>query len=606
MALSVQFNEKAAFASRQQVKHSRSLDQQFQRLSSGLRINNASDDSAGLSISTRMESQIRSHHRRMQNAQDAVSFSQTAESILGDSEKYLQRMRELAVQAASGTYNEDDRRSLQLEVDQLKSLLDTNDSSKFNQLSVFGEKRSFFISEDESRGLDVRVGPVAADNLGQLIRVTSNNTIDVTEALADGEFSIITHAGTFQIRGSHETDDQLSTSFRANSAIAKAGAINAATKDTGVVAIAEATVTASNKLNATDLNSNTYISINGQAISGFNMIENDTDGALQDAINAVHAETGVIATKNKDGALVLTAEDGRNIEINVEGAATLVGFQDQVIAGKLTLQSEDQFEASFTGDSNVSLGLLANQLIDDGSSTVTLLSNGKNDFVLNYSTTTPSDFITNGGVVNFSGTIDPGDAQTLIIGYNANTGELLLVDAGSNILDQTPFSGVDGTYTFTFGASTLNVELKNANFWDIQITFGVDDQVDALQIDAQSGAVVFGSGGAIMADKPLSVDTIDLSTQDGAEKAIFVLDYALKEVTEGRTKLGAAMNRLESTIRNLQSSSEHISSSKSRILDADFATETTLLAQTQIVQQASISLLAQANAAPSIALSLIA
>ena len=102
-----------------------------------------------------------------------------------------------------------------------------------------------------------------------------------------------------------------------------------------------------------------------------------------------------------------------------------------------------------------------------------------------------------------------------------------------------------------------------------------------------------------------SVNKVDISTRDGALKAIDTIDLALEHVSSSRADLGALQNRLESTINNLSTTSENLSASRSRILDADFASETAQLSRNQIIQQAGVSILAQANQQPQVALALL-
>jgi len=296
MALILQYNEFSSSAIQQQRQHTNRLRTSFERLSTGLRINGAKDDSAGLSISTRMESQIRSYRRRVSNAQDAISFSQTTEGVLAGTELLLQRMRELAVQAGNETLNDQDRHAIQLELEELKVEITRNNGQQFNNIDVFGEQRSFFISEDEQKNLNVKIQEVASQDLGRLIRSTSNTAVNTSLTTANGDLTLNVDGTDVLIRGSDASDDTLSTSLKSGSAIAKAAAINAATQNTGVTALVEETRTGSTKLSATTLTANTYLEINGAKITGFSTLENDADSQLKDTINAFAIEIGVIAS----------------------------------------------------------------------------------------------------------------------------------------------------------------------------------------------------------------------------------------------------------------------------------------------------------------------
>jgi flagellin len=223
------------------------------------------------------------------------------------------------------------------------------------------------------------------------------------------------------------------------------------------------------------------MTINGEMITGISVQADDADGTLVDTINALTEKTGVVATIADDNGLVLTAEDGRNIEVVTVGAPAGVGAAGtQVYRGGLVMQA----------DENIVIG--------------------------------------------------QGDGSAV---------------AGAN-QENTIFG-------MTLGVTTVG---KNTDF---------------------------------------SVDTIDVTDRAGANEAIDILDVALKQVAESRSGLGAVQNRMESTVRNLEVASENLSASRSRILDADFAQETAAFSRNQIMQQAGVSVLAQANQQPQIALALL-
>jgi len=126
-----------------------------------------------------------------------------------------------------------------------------------------------------------------------------------------------------------------------------------------------------------------------------------------------------------------------------------------------------------------------------------------------------------------------------------------------------------------------------------------------FEIAGSNAFVGFNSGGVFGVNSTKSVDSVDISTREGAVTALDVIDLALEDVSSQRAKLGALQNRLESTINNLSTTSENLTASRSRILDADFAQETAQLSRNQIIQQAGVSILAQANQQPQVALALL-
>jgi len=482
MGLYINTNLSALNAQRQLTSTSSALNRSFERLSSGLRINGAKDDAAGLSITTRFTSQIRGLNQAVRNSNDGISLAQTAEGALNETTNILQRIRELSVQAANDTNNDSDRESLQAEVGQLKTELDriagtTNfNGNKILNGSFLGAKVQVGANVGET--ISVSVSDARTTALGRQVRVTSASGVSTTSSFGTLSFTAAGATSAVTIRSSVAADDQLSTSNNANSAIAKARAINDASSFSGVRAIVGETTVNGATISAVTLDEATYLTINDQKISGFAVQANDADGSLVDAINAVSDKTGVVASLDQNSKLVLTAADGRNVEVSVTGAGTIGGLSAGVTGGKLTLQSNGQFDAKFATDTDAALG----------------------------------------GIV-------------------------------------------------TGGTST--------------------------------GTIVFG------VNSDSSVSSIDVSTRDGAVKALDIVDLALENVSSSRASLGALQNRLESTINNLSTTSENLSASRSRILDADFASETATLSRNQIIQQAGVSILAQANQQPQIALSLL-
>jgi flagellin len=488
MGLFINTNLSALNAQRQLGSTSQSLSRSFERLSSGLRINGAKDDAAGLSITTRFSAQIRGLNQAVRNSNDGISLAQTAEGALNETTNILQRMRELSVQSANDTNNDSDRASLQAEVAQLKSELDRiAETTNFNGNKILDGN---FLSRDIQVGanvgetINVSIAGMSTTDMARQVRVDTGAVGGIVLGGADIKFVSsmpgADPAGSF-IRGAIAADDQVSTSLNAQSAIAMSAAINSSTEFTGVRAIVgETSVIMANAIAASTLDGTDFITLNDQKITGFEVQANDADGSLKDAINAVSDETGVVASLDKDSKLVLTASDGRNIEFSTSAAGIAGNLLavDTVTTGNLTLQSDYQFDIEHTA-----------------------------------------------------------------AGHTA----LALTDLGA----------------------------------------------------AGAGTIVLG----VNSDK--SVTSVDISSRGGAVEALDVLDLALENVSAARADLGALQNRLESTINNLSTTSENLSASRSRILDADFAQETAQLSRNQIIQQAGVSILAQANQQPQIALSLL-
>jgi len=316
MGLFINTNQSALNAQRQLTSSSSALGRSFERLSSGLRINGAKDDAAGLSITNRFTAQIRGLNQAVRNSNDGISLSQTAEGALNETTNILQRMRELAVQSANDTNNASDRASLQAEVAQLKDELDRiATTTNFNGNKLLD---GTFIARDIQVGANVGETlsiTVAGAGTTQLARQARHDADTFVKAVGFGNALAINGA---TIRSTVAKDDRFSTTLSAFSAIAKANAINDSFSATGVRAIVNETeLKAQTAVTAMTLDADNWFEINGEKIAGFTFENNDATGTLVDAINAVASDTGVIASLDASGKLNLTAADGRNIAIEV-------------------------------------------------------------------------------------------------------------------------------------------------------------------------------------------------------------------------------------------------------------------------------------------------
>jgi flagellin len=493
MGLFVNTNSSSLNAQRNLNNNTRTLSRSFERLSSGLRINSAKDDAAGLAISDRMTSQIMGINQAVRNANDGMSLTQTAEGALQETTNLLQRMRELSVQAANDTNTSSDRQSIQDEMGQLTSELDRiAEKTTFNNQRILDGSfagAKFHVGANANDTLTVNVKDARASSLGRMARYEVNQVGDAAIDAGNALSFRSSDTSFYAVRDTAATDDVVSTTMRSTSAISKAAAINDSTQFHGVKATANSTIADLGAIAAGSFNATDNMVINGETIIGVTTQTDDADGSLVDAINALTDETGVVASIDSDNSLLLTAEDGRNIDVVINTSVAIGGpgidaNGADVYRGGLTLQSEGNIEI--------------------------------------------------GGAIDVNGNAAAGGAaQTNLLG-----------DPGG-------------------GALILGTNAQNA------------------------------------------VSTIDVTTREGANRGIEILDVALKQVATSRSGLGAVQNRMSSTVRNLEVASENLSASRSRIMDADFAQETAAFSRNQIMQQAGVSVLAQANQQPQIALALL-
>jgi len=467
----------------------------MERLSSGIRINNAKDDAAGLAISTRMTANIRGLAAAIRNANDGISLTQTAEGSLSSIGDNLQRIRELAVQSANSSNNATDRAALHAEAALLVTEIDrVASNSSFNGIKLLD-------GSYQDQSLQVGSGNEANDRISISIASAKASSLGVgggssysTPVSGGVVGSAALAAGSLSINGylvGAATDDGVSTTNPSASGIAVAAAINAINGQSGVIAAVQKTVLAGTTVTGfasailTDA-----VRINGVNIGAIGAANSAASRGAQmtAAINAKSSQTGVVATySTTSGAVDLSAADGRNINISLKGTTAVdVNLALKNVTGLGGLDGVSASAVAYTDSTTTSL--------------VKLSSSGA---------------------------------------------------AGINISGLTSAALTASGLTQAFTAAT-----------------------------ATAGA---------------GVSTVDLSTASGSQTALSTLDKAINTITDARASMGAYQNRLTASIANLEISSMNLQASRSRILDTDYAKETTNLAKAQIIQQAATAMLAQAN-----------
>ncbi|MEA5098048.1 MAG: flagellin, partial [Burkholderiaceae bacterium] len=370
MSSSINTNIASLNAQRNLANSQSALNTALQRLSSGLRINNAKDDAAGLSISDRMTSQINGMNQAARNANDGISLAQTAEGSLSQVSTNLQRIRTLALQSANSTNSASDRSALNSEVQQLLSEIQrVSETTQFNGLNLLDGSFSsaqFQVGANASQTIAVSVSGASTSQLGTYQTGTAGTTA-VSNAVLDGTSGAVTINGV-SIGASAATS---AAGVDAASATAKATAINAKTTETGVTATASNSLTASAPTARSALASG-VLKVNGVSVgaiaSSTNAVTQGRNAAT--AINAVANQTGVTATADAStGALTLATTDGRNIALTSTAgdAASAAAIQNatglDISAGAnasghdtMTLQAGGTFDLSSPAAGSVTDG----------------------------------------------------------------------------------------------------------------------------------------------------------------------------------------------------------------------------------------------------------
>ncbi len=351
----VNTNMSALTAQSAQRMSASSLSMAMERLSTGQRINSAKDDAAGLAISQRMTADVRGLAVAIRNANDGMSLAQTAESAMGEVTNMLQRMRELAVQASNGTMTADNRKAVQAEVKQLSGEIDSIGSrTNFNGIKLLdGSAKNLQLQTGSRAGETVKfdIGSTRATDLGtgSTAALSATGAFDATAAGLESNQSLV--AGDLTINGvtigaSSTDDDSVSFDAKGASAIAKVAAINRATDQTGVSAVANKTVMTGSAMTAAAVTGT--VTINGRETASIAATTNAAANRtlVVEAINAISGQTGVTAIDTGDdlAGVRLLAVDGRNITATFDtGALTAAttGLKVGAQSGTFSLVSEN-------------------------------------------------------------------------------------------------------------------------------------------------------------------------------------------------------------------------------------------------------------------------
>jgi flagellin len=594
MALSINTNISSLTAQRAIADSKNELETAMERLSTGSKINSASDDAAGLAMTQRMTAQIKGLNMAIKNSNDGIAMTKSIEGAIAEVSDMLQRMRELSIQAANGTNSASDRTYLQDEVNLLiQEITRVSANTRYNgSLILDGTfiNKQLQVGIEEGEHITFSVDSVAANQIGAHTLIgngvnpeTPGATAPVNPVTTAEDIEIFGYLGTKLIEASTE-----------DTAKETAQKVNLATSDTGVRAYAKTYAA----LSSGDATARTYnIKINNYQTGNFVISSTDVSDAVE-AINRISGASGVTA-KAENNKVVLFDADGDDIRIeNTKAGAEFV----DLVVEKL---GEDGSVSNVVGQP-IRLGQSAtstNTLATFTQATGTLTKYASQEHAISDGTTT----------IKFTADANPTDAE-LQAGFRAATGydsfkydigisgttitftarepgviqtaEKPILTAHSNVDDEGALT--DGTAGASADATRVSGTLKFVS----AMSFSVEQAGNgADHASAPKGYFNTGSQTATLID----LTQVKISTEAGASDAISIIDAALDKVAQMRSDLGAIENRMDHTISNLMNIAEKTADSRSRLEDADFALESARLAKNQVLQQAGTSMLSQAN-----------
>ena len=526
---------------RQLTTASTNQSKSMEKLSSGLRINKAGDDAAGLAISEKMRGQIRGLDMASKNAQDGVSLLQTAEGALNETQSILQRMRELAVQAGNDTNTTGDRGEIQKEINQLTSEINRiGNTTEFNtQKLINGDK-------------------VATTN-------TSTPTSTASSATLTGG--------------------------------ADAGSATAATQTFDFSSAVKGTA-----ITIGDKTYDLYDSNDG-AYAGSNVgidVDGLSDEQIIDAIVGAAAPTGASLSKvDADTLRVTTSATGTAANGTV--GTSVSGGGGVTAAGASVAGATDGAAAAATGSFTIS-GAAEGEKLTIGNKTISFYDSMSGNYADAADAATKSSADV---AVDINGLTDIQVADAVRTAFNGLSGQNTTLDAaGSATINVTAAAtgatgnsiatAVSGVSTTTGGVTLQIGANQNQN-----LTLDLGDMRAAALSITGTGTGYTGSATVTDGTNNATVENaLDVSTAENAANAITKIQTAIDSVSAERSKLGAYTNRLEYTVNNLTTSSENLTAAESRIRDVDMAKEMMNQTKNSILSQAAQAMLAQANQQP--------
>jgi len=635
-------------------------EQAIERLSTGLRINNAADDAAGTAIASKMESQVRSLGVAIRNGHDAISMTQTAEGALGEMENILQRVRELAVQAGNSTLSSQDRTAIQSEVTQL--------TDEINNIAATTNFNGVKLLDGSNSNVDFQVGTNASDSFS--VNLESSSTADLglsgsmgANVFTSGRVTLTDFSGgavgDVRLNGQNMLTAALADlSSSTGAATAIVAGINLNTSVHGAVA------TGFNRVVGAEMG-DSFAMTTTLAITTGSVTETIAiQASMEDLVDEINLKVADL-TASLGGNNSLILENSTGDMIQVAGGGLEVGFTEAIYQGMYTLENVDGsatiielgnrangystgIVATATAANLGGLGL--NERAADGSTKGTATTSGVIALT--------DDIRINGVQV---GTTVLGSAEAKASAINAISDQTgVTASASTQMILELDFDQDATSVSFALNGNAVNVKADNS-VYDVASAINAANinlkataiENGRLQISSSAGGdIVLGlsavtafvtsiqdgngetqavaasvtargsitltsdDGGVVKLTDSTVANSglaklglegqseeevagsggVNVTTIGGATAALQNIDDAIETLSGFRASFGAVENRIDAKINNLTTLKTNTQAAQSRIEDADFAAETTNMTKAQILSQAATSMLAQANA----------
>ncbi|TNO48444.1 flagellin A [Campylobacter coli] len=542
--------------------NSKSLDQSLARLSSGLRINSAADDASGMAIADSLRSQAATLGQAISNGNDALGILQTADKAMDEQLKILDTIKTKATQAAQDGQSLKTRTMLQADINRLMEELDNiANTTSFNGKQLLSgnfTNQEFQIGSQSNQTIKASIGPTQSSKIG----VTRFET---------GSQSFTSGVVGLNIKNYNGIEDfkfdnvVISTSVGTGLG-ALAEEINKSADKTGVRATYDVKTVGAYAIKAGTTSQD--FAINGVTIGQIDYSDGDGNGSLVSAINAVKDTTGVQASKDENGKLVLTSADGRGIKItgNIGVGAGVLQKENY---GRLSLVKNDGRDINISGTGISAIGMGATDMISQASVS---LRESKGQISA-----------TNADAMGFN-SYNGGGAKQIVI---ASSISAFMSQEGSGFSKGSGFSaGSNKNYSAILSAS-------------IRIVSSAASMSNTYVVSAGSG---FSSGSGNSQFAALKTSTVSaheatagVTTLKGAMAVMDIAETAITNLDQIRADIGSVQNQVTSTINNITVTQVNVKSAESQIREVDFASESANYSKANILAQSGSYALAQAN-----------
>ncbi|WBO13665.1 flagellin A [Campylobacter coli] len=542
--------------------NSKSLDQSLARLSSGLRINSAADDASGMAIADSLRSQASTLGQAISNGNDALGILQTADKAMDEQLKILDTIKTKATQAAQDGQSLKTRTMLQADINRLMEELDNiANTTSFNGKQLLS---GGFINQE------FQIGASSNQTVKATIGATQSSKIGVTR-FETGSQSFTSGVVGLTIKNYNGIEDfkfdnvVISTSVGTGLG-ALAEEINKSADKTGVRATYDVKTVGAYAIKAGTTSQD--FAINGVTIGKVDYSDGDGNGSLVSVINAVKDTTGVQASKDENGKLVLTSADGRGIKITGNiGVGS--GVLQKENYGRLSLVKNDGRDINISGTGISAIGMGATDMISQASVS---LRESKGQISA-----------TNADAMGFN-SYNGGGAKQIVI---ASSISAFMSQEGSGFSKGSGFSaGSNKNYSTILSAS-------------IRIVSSAASMSNTYVVSAGSG---FSSGSGNSQFAALKTSTVSaheatagVTTLKGAMAVMDIAETAITNLDQIRADIGSVQNQLQVTINNITVTQVNVKSAESNIRDVDFASESANYSKANILAQSGSYALAQAN-----------